>query len=844
MEGETAVGISIEREMRQSYMDYAMSVIIGRALPDIRDGLKPVQRRVLYAMFREGLLSSRKTSKCAGVVGEVLKRYHPHGDSSVYGALVRLAQPWNLRYGLVDGQGNFGSIDGDPAAAYRYTECRMTALAERLLQDIDQATVDFAPNFDESIEEPTVLPSLWPNLIVNGADGIAVGMATHIPPHNLGEVVDGVIALIGNPKLSLDELMSYIPGPDFPTGGIILGRQTIRQAYGKGRGILKIAARTHTEVLKRKHREVEAIVVTEIPYQLNKARLIERIAALVNERTIEGVAQLRDESDREGMRIVIELKRDATVDVVLNQLFKLTPLQSSFGVINLAIVEGKPVVCTLKQMLDNFIGHRRDVVTRRTQFQLRKAEERMHILDGFRIALINLDEVIQLIKESETPQEAREKLMGRFDLSQIQAQAILDLRLQKLTGLERLAIEREHGELAAEIERLKGLLADTGKIDGVIVSELKEVKESFADKRRTLIEDAEDQDLDLIDLIEDEEMVVTVSHNGYIKRTSVSEYRAQKRGGKGVAGAARNDDFVEHLFVASTHCWLLTFTSEGRLYWLRVHQIPEGGRTAQGRALVNLLELKEDETVTAVLPVRDFRTDRYLIFATRDGYVKRSELTDFSRPRRMGVQSCTLGEGDELIGVRVTTGSDEILLSTADGRAVRFQENDVRSMGRAARGVIGVRLSEGDRVVGLTVIGSTDEDEVGEADRVGADGTLLTVCRYGYGKRTELDEYPCKGRGTKGVIDIRTSGRNGSVVGACGLYNDFGLMMMTSAGKIIRIYASDVSTIGRNTKGVRLVDLEEGEEVVAIARLVDDGNGSEEGEVPQNNDASGADTDE
>ena len=831
METEVGVSINIEDEMRQSYMDYAMSVIIGRALPDVRDGLKPVQRRVLYAMFSEGLLSNRKTSKCAGVVGEVLKHYHPHGDSSVYDALVRLAQPWNLRYPLIDGQGNFGSIDGDPAAAYRYTECRMTALAERLLADIDKETVEFSANFDDSMLEPDVLPTLFPNLLVNGADGIAVGMATHIPPHNLAEVIEGTIALIKTPELSVDELMNYIPGPDLPTGGIIYGQNAIRKAYSKGRGVLKISARTHFETLKRKSREVEAIIVTEIPYQVNKARLIEKIASLVNEKTVEGISNIRDESDRKGMRIVLELKRDATPEVVLNQLYKLTPLRTSFGVINLAIVEGKPVVCSLFQLLSNFIDHRRDVITRRTQFELRKARERMHILEGFRIALLNLDDVITLIKGSQTPPEARLALMDKYELSEIQAQAILDLRLQKLTGMERLAIEKEHGELASEIERLEGILADPNKVDEIAVSELSEIKEKFGDARRTELVSQEDEELDDTDLIEDEEMVITVSHRGYAKRTAIDEYRAQKRGGKGVAGAAsKDDDFVEHMFVASTHADMLVFTSHGRLYWMKAYQIPEAGRTARGRALVNLLHLKEEEGITAVLPVREFVDGHYIVMATRQGYIKKTSLIDFSKPRKGGVIACTLNEDDALIGVGITYGSDDIVLATQSGMAIRFSEGDVRPMGRTARGVIGVRLEGADAAVGMAIIANNGGNDIHDAgtNRVTSKGTFFTVCENGYGKRTSLDEYRVQGRGGKGVIDIQATERNGKVTGVCAVTDEFQLMVITSSGKIIRFEASGTSVIGRNTKGVRLINLEDDESVVAIARFretEDDENG-------------------
>lgn len=826
IQSEVDAFINIEDEMRQSYMDYAMSVIIGRALPDVRDGLKPVQRRVLYAMFSEGLLSNRKTSKCAGVVGEVLKHYHPHGDSSVYDALVRLAQPWNLRYPLIDGQGNFGSIDGDPAAAYRYTECRMTALAEKLLADIDKETVDFAPNFDDSTVEPVVLPALFPNLLVNGADGIAVGMATHIPPHNLGEVINGTIELIKNPELSVDELLEHIPGPDFPTGGIIYGSSAIRKAYARGRGILRLSAKTHFETLKKKSREVEAIVITEIPYQVNKARLIEKIAALVNDRNVEGISHIRDESDRSGMRIVLELKREATPEVVLNQLYKLTPMRTSFGVINLAIVEGEPVVCGILQLLTNFVDHRRDVITRRTQFELRKARERMHILEGYKVALLNLDAVIELIKKSETPADARQGLIAKYELSEIQAQAILDLRLQKLTGMERLAIEKEHADLAAELVRLEGILADSKKVDAIIVTELTEIKEKFSDPRRTQLVVQEDEELGAEDLIEDEEMVITVSHKGYVKRTSVGEFRAQKRGGKGVAGAAQqDDDFVEHLFVTSTLADVLVFTSLGRMYWMKAYQVPEAGRTAKGRALVNLLHLREDEGITAVLPIKEFSADHFVVMASRQGYIKKTSLSEFSNPRKGGVIACTLNEGDSLIGVGITHGQDDIILATQTGMAIRFSEDDVRPMGRTARGVIGVRLDEGDAAVGMAIIASNvSEDET--TNRVDASGTFFTVCENGFGKRTLLEEYRQQGRGGKGVIDIQTTDRNGKVVGVCAVSSGYELMVITSSGKIIRFNVEDTSVIGRNTKGVRLINLDEGEVVVATARFRDGSNGN------------------
>ena len=825
--------ITIESEMRQSYLDYAMSVIVGRALPDVRDGLKPVQRRVLYAMLKEGLVSSRKHSKCAGVVGEVLKRYHPHGDMPVYEALVRLAQPWNLRYPLIDGQGNFGSVDGDPPAAYRYTECRMTELAERLLEDIEKETVDFTPNFDDSVMEPVMLPAVIPNLLVNGANGIAVGMATHIPPHNLTEVISGALALINNPETSVQELIGLIPGPDFPTGGSIYGRGPIISAYTTGRGIIQVRAKAHFEKLKGKTREADIVVVTEIPYQLNKARLIEKIAELVNEKQIEGISKLRDESDRTGMRIVMELKRDATPEVVLNQLYKLTPMQSSFGIVNLAIVNGKPQVCSLKEMLSYFLDHRRDVVTRRTDFELRKAKERMHILEGFRIALLNLDEVIALIRSASTPKDARDGLITRFELSTTQAQAILDLRLQKLTGMERLAIETEHAELAKLIQELMSILADAKRVDAIIAAELTEVREKYGDARRTEILD-DGGEIDMTDLIEDEEMVVTVSHKGYVKRTSVSEYREQRRGGKGVIGAAADDDdFVKNLFVASTLADLLVFTSLGRVYWLKVWQIPESGRTSRGRALVNLLDLKEDEKLCAILPIKEWSENANVVLVTKNGVIKKTALEEFSRSRRNGIVACSLDEGDTVIAAMTTEAAGDIILATRDGMAIRFQEDQVRPMGRTARGVTGIRFEGDDQVVSMAVLPKAPEAPVeGEEET-----TLLTICENGYGKRTVVSEYRAQNRGGKGLIDIQTEGRNGPVIDALTVTSASGLMLITSGGKIIRTSAKDISVIGRNTRGVKLIDLDEEEKVVAVASApLDSGNG---GEAPEGSEGEG-----
>ena len=821
MEIDGQMAVNIEDEMKQSYMDYAMSVIVGRALPDIRDGLKPVQRRILYAMFREGLTAAKKHSKCAGVVGEVLKKYHPHGDLAVYDALVRLAQDWNLRYPLVDGQGNFGSIDGDPPAAYRYTECRMTDIAERLLADIDKDTVDYIANFDDTTAEPLVLPSLIPNLLVNGADGIAVGMATHLPPHNLGEVVNAIITLIKEPATTLNDLMRLVPGPDFPTGGIIHGRDSIISAYRDGKGIIQLRAKTSVEILKSGSREVEAIVITEIPYQVNKSRLLERIAEMVNEREIEGISKIRDESDRQGMRIVLETKRDATPEIVLNQLYKGTPLQTSFGIITLAIVDGKPVICSLADMLRHFIDFRRDVITRRTQFELRKAKERLHILEGYRIALLNLDEVIQLIRQSQSPSEARETLCARFELDEKQSQAILDLRLQKLTGMERLAIEKEHEELSLEIARLLEILADVRKIDQIIVTELEDIKSRYSDKRRTIILE-KGTDIAVEDLIEDEEMIVSISHEGYIKRTKASEFRAQKRGGRGVAGAAvKRDDFIEHVFSASTLSYLLIFTNLGRLYWQKVYGLPEGGRAARGRALVNLLHTRQDESIAAILPVRDFVENRYVFLATRNGMVKKIDLMEFSRVRKGGIIATSLSPEDALIGAGITGGDDEIILAMSSGMAIRFRESQVRPMGRGARGVTGVRLDAGDAVVSMTVVrtqpvGGAEDDE----HTASPDMTLLTVCENGFGKRTNVDAYRVQSRGGKGVIDIQTDDRNGPVVNAVTVHPHSEFMLITSSGLTIRINAGGISVIGRNTKGVRLINLEEGEKVVAVAPLM------------------------
>jgi DNA gyrase subunit A len=809
------IPVNIEDQMRESYMDYAMSVIIGRALPDARDGLKPVHRRILYAMFSEGLLHNRRYSKCAGVVGEVLKRYHPHGDSAVYDALVRLAQEWNLRYPLIDGQGNFGSIDGDPAAAYRYTECRLTRLAEELLADIDKETVDFVPNFDDSTTEPVVLPTKVPNLLVNGSAGIAVGMATNIPPHNLREVCDALIALLDRPELTVDELMRYIPGPDFPTAGFICGQAPIREAYREGRGILTVRARAAVETDEKSGRS--AIIVTEIPFQVNKARLIERIAELVNERKLDGISDLRDESDRQGMRVVIELKRDAVAEVLLNQLYKHTPMQESFGVNMLAIVDGRPKLLSLKDALVVYLRHRREVVVRRTVYDLRKAEERLHILAGLKIALENLDRAIEIIRAAPDPATARQGLMGEFGLSQLQAQAILDMRLQRLTGLERDKIIEEYQETEKLIARYREILGDEREVSKIIAAEVRALREQYGDERRTQIVD-EAAAISVEDLIVEEDMVVTISHEGYIKRNAAGQYRAQRRGGRGKIGATtRDEDFVEHLFVASTHSYILFFTTTGKVYWLKVHEIPQAGRAARGRAITNLLNLKPEEKLSTFLPVREFQQDRSVVFATRRGLVKKTDLMQYASPRTSGIIAIALESGDEVIGVRLTDGRGEVILSTRDGQAIRFREDDVRAMGRDTYGVWGMRLDEGDEVVAL--------------DLVEAGAALLAVSENGFGKRTDMDEYRLTRRGGKGIITMKTTEKTGKVIGVRMVTDDDQIMLITSGGKVIRLRVNEIRVIGRNTQGVRLIDLEEGERVASVARLAereDDGETKED----------------
>jgi DNA gyrase subunit A len=795
--------INIEEEMRTSYLDYAMSVIVGRALPDVRDGLKPVQRRILYAMLREGLTPGKKYSKCAGVVGEVLKKYHPHGDSAVYDALVRLAQDFNLRYMLVDGQGNFGSIDGDPAAAYRYTESRMTKVAEEMLIDIDKETVDFTANFDDTTLEPVVLPAKVPNLLINGSSGIAVGMATNIPPHNLGEIVGGLVMMIDDADVTIKALMKKIKGPDFPTGSIIHGRKGIHDAYNTGRGIVRMRAKVDIEDQKRG----QSIIITELPYQVNKARLIEKIAELVRHKKIEGLSDLRDESDRHGIRVVLEVKRGEIPQVIMNQLYKHTPMESTFGINTLAIVNGQPKVLNLQQVLSLFLTHRRDVTVRKTKFELRKAEEKAHILEGLKIALDNLDKIIKLIRASKTPEEAMNGLLSKFPLSEIQAKAILEMRLQRLTGLERDKIINDYNEIIKEIKRLKKILASPALVDDIIKEELLEVKKKYADKRRTEITDAA-AEITIEDLITEEDMVITISHNGFVKRNSLDLYRSQRRGGKGAMGMeTREEDFVETLFTASTHDTVLFFSNLGRIYWLKIYQIPEMGRAAKGKAIVNLLQISQRERITAVFPIKEFKDDEFLIMATKRGTIKKTAVSAYSNPRSTGINAINLADGDELIGVRLTDGNKDINLSTRGGLAIRFNESGVRAVGRVAQGVRGIRLKEEDEVVSLDVL---DEET-----------TLLTVTENGYGKRTKAEEYRLQSRGGKGVMTIKVTKRNGSVVNVLQVTNDDEIIIIASSGKLIRTKAKSISIIGRATQGVRLIDLAGQDKVVSVARVVE-----------------------
>ena len=819
------VPVNIEDEMKRSYMDYAMSVIIGRALPDVRDGLKPAHRRVLYAMRQMGLASNRAYRKCAKIVGEVIGNYHPHGDAPAYDTLVRLAQDFNMRYPLVDGQGNFGSVDGDPPAAYRYTEARLEALAEELMADLEKETVDFVPNFDETTEEPTVFPAPFPNLLVNGSAGIAVGMATNVPPHNMREVIDAAIWTIEGtqaevpPTLSEKQrkLLELVPGPDFPTGGYIVGRLGIQQAYLTGRGGVIMRAKAEIEVSKKGDRS--AVVISEIPYQVNKARLIERIADLVRDKTIEGISDIRDESDRDGLRIAIDLKRGEVGDVVLNNLYKHTALQSSFGVIMLAIVGGRPRVLSLVELIENFVDFRREVVRRRTEFELRKAEARRHILEGLRIALDQIDAVIALIRAAGNPGEARDGLMAQFGLSQLQAQAILDMQLQRLTGLERRKILDELAELLKVIERLLAILSSERLLMQIIVDELRKVQEQYGDVRRTEIL-AEEGEFRIEDLIAEEDMAITVSNTGYIKRTAITNYRNQRRGGKGRIGMrTREEDFVGHLFVASTHAYIMIFSDRGRAYWLKVHEIPDVGPDGRGKAIANLVSMEEGERIAALLAVKEFEADKFIVMGTLRGVVKKTELAAFSNPRAGGIIAMGVEEGDSVIAVQLSDGQGEVFIGTRNGMAIRFAETDVRPMGRTAYGVRGLSLRGDDTVVAMEVL------------RPG--GTILSVTEQGYGKRTELDEYRAQSRGGIGIINIQTSDRNGAVVGIAHVTDDDELMLITQQGKILRMASKDIRTIGRATQGVRLIDIEGDDRAVSIARLAEpDADETDQGYAP------------
>jgi len=816
--------VNIEDEMKRSYMDYAMSVIIGRALPDVRDGLKPAHRRVLYAMRQMGLASNRPYRKCAKIVGDVIGNYHPHGDAPAYDTLVRLAQDFNMRYTLVDGQGNFGSIDGDPPAAYRYTEARLQALAEEMMADLDKETVDFVPNFDETTEEPTVLPTPFPNLLVNGSTGIAVGMATNIPPHNLRELIDGVVAVIEKHEAPREErfrvLLQAVPGPDFPSGGFIVGRSGILQAYRTGRGALTLRARAKIE--EHKKGDKLSIVITEIPYQVNKARLLEKIAELAQDKVIEGIADLRDESDRDGMRIVVELKRGEVPEVILNNLYKHTPLQTTFGIIQLAIVGARPKTLSLLDLIELFVDFRREVVRRRIEFELRKAEARAHILEGLKIALDHLDAVIKLIRGSRSPAEARDGLMREFSLTQRQAQAILDMQLQRLTGLEREKIVDELVELLKTIERLRTILSSEELIMQIVVQELRAVQEKHGDARRTEIID-ETGEFRIEDLIADEDMAITVSNTGYIKRTAITSYRNQRRGGKGRIGMrTREEDFLTHLFVASSHAYIMIFTDRGRAYWLRVHEIPDVGPGGRGKAIANLVTMEEGEKIAALLAVREWPAEegrQFILMGTRRGVIKKTDLVALSNPRAGGIIAMGIEDGDAVIAVAMTDGTNEVFIGSRDGMAIRFEETDARPMGRTAYGVRGIALREGDEAVAMEVV------------RPGG-VTLLTVTENGYGKRTELDEYRVQSRGGVGIINIQTSDRNGQVVGIAYVQEDDQLMIISQQGKVLRMVVHDIRTIGRATQGVRLIEMEQDDRVVSVARLAEREGEDESAETP------------
>lgn len=800
---EKVLPVSLEDEMKSSYIDYAMSVIVSRALPDVRDGLKPVHRRVLYGMHELGVAYNKPYKKSARIVGEVLGKYHPHGDTAVYDSMVRMVQEFSLRYPLVDGQGNFGSVDGDSAAAMRYTEARLARISEEMLRDLDKNTVDFAPNFDDSLQEPTVLPSYLPNLLVNGASGIAVGMATNIPPHNLREVVDGIIALIDKPSLNPDDLIKFVKAPDFPTGGIIYGYEGVKEAYQTGRGKIVVRAKANVEMLKN---DRENIVVTELPYQVNKASLIEKIAELVRAGKLNDISNIRDESDRDGMRIVIELKREGKPAVILNNLFKHTQMQITFGVIMLALVNGVPKVLNIKEMMQHFIDHRMDVLIKRTKYELEAAERRAHILEGYIIALDNIDEVIETIKKSRDVETAKHNLMRKFKLSEIQAKAILDMRLQRLTGLERKKIEDEYKEVIKLIEKLRGILDSESKRYKIIKEELLAVKERYGDDRRTDIV-ADYKEFSIEDIIAEEDVVVTISHRGFIKRFPVSGYRRQARGGKGVTGAGtKDDDFIEHMFIASTHNYIMFFTDKGKCYWLKVHELPEGGRATRGRSILNLIEKEKDENITAFLNVKEFDDNHYLFMVTEQGTVKKTVLSAYSNVRRGGINAINLNDGDNLIEVKITDGSNDIIIATKEGMAIRFNESNVRDMGRTATGVRGINLGKGDIVIGAIALKRAT--------------TLLVATDKGFGKRSDLSDYRITNRGGKGIKTIKTSDKNGKLIAIREVNDKDELVISTTGGMIIRQSVKDIRVMGRNTQGVRLIRLNDGDNITDIARVI------------------------
>jgi DNA gyrase subunit A len=816
--------VNIEDEMKKSYMDYAMSVIIGRAIPDVRDGLKPVHRRILYAMYEMGNRHNKPYKKSARIVGEIMGKYHPHGDAAIYDTMVRMAQEFSLRYMLVDGQGNFGSIDGDPPAAMRYTESRLARIADEVLADLEKDTVDYVPNYDESLTEPSLLATRIPLLLLNGTTGIAVGMATNIPPHNLKEIISGTIACINNPDITIEQLMRHIPGPDFPTAGFINGREGILSAYKTGRGIIRIRARALIE--KNARNDKETIVLTELPYQVNKALLIEKIAELVRDKKISGISDLRDESDRDGIRVVIELKRDENSAIILNQLYKFTQMEVSLGIIMLAISENRPQVFNLKEVLEKFISFRRDVVVRRTQFDLARAKERAHILEGYIIALNNIDAIIKVIKASKNPAEAAVQLCANFSLSEIQAKAILEMRLQRLTGLERAKIDEEYAEVTKLIAHLQAILDDPQKVLQVIMDELNEIKERYGDERRTEIV-ASSEDINIEDMIVEEDVVVTISHSGYIKRNAVSLYKSQHRGGRGKMGmGTKEEDFVEKIFIASTHHYLLVFTSAGKVHWLKVYQIPQAGRAAKGKAMVNLVNLAPGESVRATLPVKEFVDDKYIVMVTKKGTIKKTELTAYANPRLGGIIAISIDEGDELVDVQLTMGNQDIFIATRMGMAIRFPEDDVRDMGRTARGVRGINLDEGDDVIGMDIPAQNT--------------FMLTVSENGFGKCTPIDEYRVQTRGGKGTINLKTVEKVGNVSGVLQVVGEDNVMLISNAGKVIRLKVQEIPVNHRVTQGVKLIELDPEEKLVGVARTTSEaegkddetnGNGDDEGDV-------------